>query len=179
MIIFDYGNQNLINYPFIIIGIFLFAFGLFAFFLSFKIKPEIREDFMTRFLGYSRERLVEHANFFPVFVKLFGTIFFVLSLCIFYVQLEPYIYTKNVNYFENINSLSARIDSIETKTFLRTNTITFYVKNNSFSIIEDSRYVGNRNLIPNDSIRIDYFEKEMKTGHMKIKYFEVTRIELK
>lgn len=179
MLLFDYRNQNLINYQFVMVGIIFLLIGLFAFFISFKMKPEIREDFSTRLLCFSRERLEEHARFFPPFVKLFGIFLFLFSVYILYIQLEPTIYLKNVNSFENINSLSTRIDSLETNNLLEMNTITLYVKDKSFTIIKDSRYVGYRNLMSNDSIRIEYFEKESSAGHMKTKYFEVTRIELK
>ena len=178
MLIFDYRNQNLLDYQFIILGFILLITGL-TFLLRFsKVRLETKENYISRLFGFSKEMFDKQENEFP-FIKSISIFFIVVSFPILYLQFEPYIYTKNINCFENINSLSARIDSVETKAFLGANTITFYVKNKSFSIIEDSRYVGNRNLAPNDSVRIDYFEKELKIGHMKVKCFEVTRIELK
>lgn len=175
MTIYDYGNQNLIDYKQITIGLFFLLSGFFCFKFLSKYKPEAKEDFSTRFLGLSKNQVAEKINTLPKIAKMMGIILFLAAGLFFFIQIKSYVYVKNIRYFENVKSLTARIDSVQTNYLFGSNYLTLYIKNKSFFIVQDKRYLTYRNLLINDSIKIEYFEN--KFG--KSINLEVVKIELK
>lgn len=85
MIIYDYQNQNLIDYKHLINGFFLILVGLFLFIFS-KYKPEAKEDFFTDLFGLTKFQLAEKINNFSKISKMMGIIIFITSGFFFILQ---------------------------------------------------------------------------------------------
>lgn len=175
MIIYDFRNQSLIDFNQILIGLFFLAFGLFAFLLLPKYKPSTKQNWYTDFFGLTKDDIANKTFMFPKAAKLMGIMAFIGAGLIFFMQTKDYIYVNNISYFERIKSFSSRIDSVKTNSLFGMDYMTIHIKDKTFNFNIDSRYIANRKLLTNDSIKIDYFETKAE----KNQDFEIIMIELK
>ncbi len=175
MIIYDYQNQNLIDFKQLIVALFLILFGLFCFFILSKYKPDAKEDFSTRLLGLTKSQIANKISEFPKISKMMGIMVFIISGFLIYTQMKDYYYVRNISHFENIKTISGRIDSVSMSNLFGTDYVTLHLNDKSFCIAHDSKYVAYRNLLKDDSVRIEYFE----SNRDKLIDFEVVKIELK
>jgi hypothetical protein len=179
MVIYDFQNQDTINFSQILISLFLLALGLLFFFVFSKYKPEIKENFSIQFHRLSRTDQVEYLNITPKIFKMMGIVVFLSSIFILYTQFSNYFYVKNIRFFENTKSMTCRIDKTYRQNLFGSEYIAIAVKTKTFFIVKDSRYIANRNLLNNDSVTIEYFEKAVDLKHRKSLSTEVLKIEIK
>lgn len=96
--------------------------------------------------------------------------FFSLALAILILGFEfkSYLYEKHINLFEKIETINGKISRLEYEDILGISYIKFQLNSKEYSIIDDERYVSYRNLVLNDSIKIDIVKKNNKDDVIKI-----------
>lgn len=165
MIIYDYSNKAVFDINNLQGTIFLILFGVYAFLIS---SYESRKGFLSKFIYNSKEERIlskKGAKFLGVFV------FVMLGINMSF-KINDLVYTKNINLFENIETISGRITFVDNSELFGIKHINLTVLNMNFYLIKDSRYLTAKNLIVGDSVKINFFYEEPG-------YMEVVKIELK
>lgn len=179
MIIYDFSHQQILNYNELGIALIFLLLGLLLFFIFSKYVPKFTEDFSTRFMGLTKRNLEESSKLVPPMFKAMGVILILGAFTMLYNQSRGFFYVNFVHQFEDIITTDCKIDSILTTPALGTNFITIFADNKTFNIKRDDKYISHRNLLPNDSITIEYFKNADNSNRFETEVNEVIMIKLK
>ncbi len=167
-VVWDLSNKTIFTWDSISLILFFILFGIFSK-MIFLYKP--KKNWISLIYNFSNE--------FYFKGKLISNFMFAISVFISILilgnNLKEIFYTKNIGLFEKEISTSGIINKIEYEDYFGYKMIFLDVNNYQFTIIPDERYVSNRSLIVNDSIKVNYFKKYEKNNNSKL---VVTRIEL-
>jgi hypothetical protein len=170
MVVYNFADKAEINIYLLITLLLLVIFGSINFYISSDIEGE--ENWVTRLFSIPKKELIISKKI----PQMMGITIFLVVLFVLFFHFKNFLYHKKIDWFENVKTVSGRIDFVNKQNIMGINSLTIEIDSLTFSIISDEYLINQISLLKNDSVKIDYFTGSNKVLNKQIEDITVVKI---
>jgi len=159
ILLYDYSISDF-SLEFLVLSLTLILSGFSLIFFGKKIKIQLGIGQISIF-GFKQLLGANNQNKITTSSKWIGVLLLLPGFIIFNADFIEHIKKRNIEYFENIKTLSGEIHSFSKPTVFNKTYISFSVRDKNFSIIRDKYYIGERDIYDGIKVKIEYFESKL------------------